>query len=157
MPTFRFNLQAVLEQRERIEDERQRALGELLAKMAEHEREIQALDQTVKSAAQDLRDNRLVGKVDVAFIAGHRRFVLSVERKASAIIQKMALLQREIDQARQLLIAAARDVKVIEKLRERKLAAWKAKLATAEQNEIDEVGARVAVMQWTGRQQGEGE
>jgi flagellar FliJ protein len=149
MARFEFSLEAVLTQRRFIERERQRALAELLGRMHEMERQLQAMDQEVKSATADLRHHHLTGNVNVAFIAGHRRFVLAVERRAGAIIQKMALLQREIDRARQLLILAARDLKVVEKLRQRRLDEWRAAVAAAEQREIDDVGARLTVMQWS--------
>jgi flagellar export protein FliJ len=59
------------------------------------------------------------------------------------------MLQREIDRARQLLVVAARDVKVVEKLRQRQFAQWRASMAASEQREIDDVGGRLTVMQWT--------
>lgn len=148
MPKFEFNLQAVLTVREHAEKERQRALGVLLAQMKSLEDELTALDQANKSSAEDLRDSRLIGPIDLAFLAGHRRYVLANERKARTVLQKMALLQREIEQARALLVEAARDRKVVEKLRERKLDAWRQNLARMEQQEIDEVGSKLTVLEW---------
>lgn len=148
MPKFRFNLQAVLTQRTHIERERQRVLGELLGKMAGLEGELQELDQTVKSATQELRDSRLTGVVDLAFLAAHRRFVLATERKARTVVQKMGLLQRQVDEARGLLVEAARARKVVDKLRERRFDDWRNDLLRKEQEQLDEVGGTLTILEW---------
>lgn len=148
MPKFQFNLQAVLTQRLHAEKEKQRALGVLLEQMARHEAELLQLDRLVKDASADLRTNRLTGSVDLAFIAAHRRFVLATERKARTVIQKMSLLQRHVDEARALLVEAARARRVVEKLRERKFEEWKANLLKQDQAEIDEVGSKLTVLEW---------
>jgi flagellar FliJ protein len=148
MPKFDFNLEAVLTVRKNAERERQRALGVLLSQMAELERELRRMDEEVKVAGQELREGKLTGPVDVAFLAGHRRFVLAMERNARAVIQKMGILNRQIEEARGLLVEAARARKVVEKLRERKFEAWRADLLKKEQAEIDEVGGTLTILEW---------
>lgn len=148
MPKFDFNLQAVLSQRTYVERERQRALATLLTQMTGYETELLLLDREAKEAGLDLRENRLTGPVDLAFLAAHRRYMAATERKARVIIQKMGLLQRQIDEARALLAEAAKARKVVEKLRERKFEQWKANLLAQEQSEIDEVGSKLIIMEW---------
>src|SRR5215468_6338882 len=100
MPRFKFQLEGVLEHRKSIEEEKQRALAAVLAQMQALKTELSDLDHLARSAVADLRENRLTGQLDLSFLAAHRRFTGFVERKALALVQKMALVQREIDKAR---------------------------------------------------------
>lgn len=148
MPKFEFSLEAVLTQRKHAEQERQRALGTLLTQMNTWETELRELDATNKTAGDELRSSRLTGQIDLAFLAAHRRFVLSTERKARTLIQKMALLHRQIEEARGLLLESARKRKVVEKLRDRQLEQWRAELLRKDQAEIDEVGGTLTIAEW---------
>jgi flagellar FliJ protein len=144
MPRFKFQLEGVLEHRKNIEEEKQRALAAVMAEMQRLKNELSDLDQTARSAVADLRDNRLTGALDLSFLAAHRRFTGSVQRKALAIAQKMAIVQREIDKARADLAEAAKQRKIIEKLRERQLERWKTQQNRQENDELDDIGMQLA-------------
>src|SRR4051812_6695663 len=107
MKGFDFQLEGVLEHRTHIEQERQRALAGVQSKMRSLQDELRELDRVARGATADLRENRLIGRLDMSYLAAHRRFTGSVQRQALAIAQKMALVQREIDTARQALTEAA--------------------------------------------------
>lgn len=148
MPKFEFNLEAVLQQRTWVEREHQRQLGVVLARLAELEGELQRLDTTVKGSTAELREGRLTGPIDLAFLAAHRRFVLATERRAREIMQRMSLVTRQIEEARRLLVEASRARKVVEKLRERKLAEWKTGLIESEQEEMDDISSKLTTQVW---------
>src|SRR4051812_46638703 len=114
MPRFKFQLEGVLEHRKNLEEEKQRALALVLADMHRLKNELVELDQVARKAVADLRENRLTGHLDMSFLAAHRRFTGSVQRKAIAIAKKMALVQRQIDEARSALAEAAKQRKIIE-------------------------------------------
>ena len=147
MPRFKFQLEGVLEHRKNIEEEKQRALAGVLAEMQRLKNELVELDQVARGAVTDLRENRLTGHLDMSFLAAHRRFTGSVQRKAVAIAQKMALVQRQIDEARAALGAAAKDRKIIEKLRERQLERWQGQQHRQEMDELDDIGMQLAFRQ----------
>src|SRR5262245_50233899 len=105
--------------------------------------ELADLDQVARGAVADLRENRLTGRLDMSFLAAHRRFTGSVQRKALAIAQRMALVQREIDKTRADLLAAAKDRKIIEKLRERQLERWQSRQNRVETEELDDIGMQL--------------
>jgi len=152
MPRFKFQLEGVLEHRKNIEEAKQRALAAVLAEMQRLKNELVELDQVARGAVADLRQNRLTGALDMSFLAAHRRFTGSVQRKAVAIAQKMALVQRQIDEARVSLSEAAKQRKIIEKLRERQLERWQSQQHRQEMDELDDIGMQLAF-----RQLGEGQ
>ena len=147
MARFKFQLEGVLEHRKNIEQEKQRALAGVQVQMQKLKDELVELDRVARGAIGDLRENRLVGRLDMSFLAAHRRFTGSVQRKAVAIAQKMALVQREIDEARTALGEAAKQRKIIEKLREKHLERWKAQRTRAENDELDDIGMQLAFRQ----------
>src|SRR2546429_575963 len=144
MPRFKFQLAGVLEHRKNIEEEKQRALAAVLSEMQRLKNDLVELDQVARGAVADLRQNRLTGALDMSFLAAHRRFTGSVQRKALAIAQKMALVQRQIDEARAALAEAAKQRKIIEKLRERQLERWNNQQHRQEMDELEELLAKTA-------------
>jgi flagellar FliJ protein len=142
---FLFHLDGLLKHRKNQERQRQRDLAAIAADMALLEQQLGALNGTVSTTLDDLRTNRLVGKIDVQFLAAHRRYILSVQRKTASIAQKMAAVQKRIDEARLGLMEAARQRKMLEKLREKHHQDWLAKQNHREFLEADDIGTRLAL------------
>lgn len=149
MAKFKFSLEALLKQRTWVERERQRSLSEVLGRMGVLEVELQRLDGVVREAMDELRGGKLVGAVDLAFLAAHRRFVQATGKRAGEVIEKMQVVGREVEVARASLMEAAKARKVVEKLRERKLEEWKEAQAKAEQQEMDDVGMKLTITAWS--------
>ena len=145
MPRFVFKLQPVLKHRQRLERDAQVELAARQAVVQQHEQELRLLQQSLQEANRDVRQHHLAGRLDMGFLMSHRRFVLGMHRKAMEVVQKMALAQRRVEEARGLLLEAARQRKIMEKLRERHLERWRAALAMREMNELDEIGTQLAV------------
>jgi flagellar FliJ protein len=144
MPKFVFQLEAVLRHRKTLEEQRQRELGQARAVMAQMEAELRAMDQTTKSVSDDLRDNRLTGTLDMAFLAAHRRYVLAMQRKAMGVVQQMAQLQAKVDEAQKALQAAAVQRKIMEKLKEKQQSRWKEELDRKELAQQDEIAMQMS-------------
>lgn len=143
MPTFRFNLQTVLRQRELAEQQRQREFAEVQREYAAMEAELRALDESVKSATDDLRQNHLIGRISVEYLTAHRRFTLAMQRKAIEHAQKMSGVRQRLEVARAALVEAAKGRKAMEKLRERRQEDWKADLDRREAAATDEVAQQI--------------
>lgn len=144
MAKFDFQLEGVLRHRKNLEQERQRALAVVQAEVSRLHTELMELDQTVRSANEDMRQNHLTGRLDLNFMAAHRRFLISTQQRASEVIQKMTEVQRQVEEARRALATAAKERKVIEKLRERQHARWAAEINRKETVENDEIGMQLA-------------
>lgn len=144
MAQFIFKLQSVLRQREIIEQQKQRELSIRQQAYVDLENQLQHMQQQVANTLADLRINHLVGKLDLNFLASHRRFMTAMQRQALGIAQKMGPAKVAVDTARALLAEAAKQRKIIEKLRERQFAQWKAAEAKKELALLDEIGMQLA-------------
>src|SRR5579863_8541134 len=90
MPRFVFKLEAVLQQRQHIEQQRKRELAVAQGRRVQLEGELRALETARRAAEQDLRQNRLIGRVDLAFVTAYRRYAMATQKKGLAIAQKLA-------------------------------------------------------------------
>lgn len=144
MARFRFNLNGVLKHRRFVERQKQRALAVIQLEMSKLQLEIKEVEVSGKQATESLRNGKLVGQIDLAYLGAHRRYMLALERKAVSIAQKMALVQRDITKAQGELLEAAKARKALERLRERAFERWSTAREMAEAKEMDEIGTRLA-------------
>lgn len=140
---FRFKLASVLRHRGAIEKEKQRDYALALAKVQDLETQLKALNQSMQETNDDVRNNRLTGRLDINFITAHRRFLLGVRRKAIDLATKIAAAQREAEAARQVMAEAAKQRMVLEKLKEKQEQRWKEEISRKEAAALDEVGMQL--------------
>jgi len=144
MAQFDFSLEGVLRHRRHVEQERQRDLARAQQQMRHAQDELRELNQAMQSSLGDVRQNRLVGKLDLGFLAAYRRYQAAMQRKGTGMAQKMVLIQREVDAAQKALAEAAKQRKIIEKLREKQHDRWKQEQSRKEAADLDEVTMRMA-------------
>jgi len=142
MAKFEFRLEALLTQRERVEKEKQRRVAAVQQEIQAVMRTIQDIHARIKAENRTLGAKELTGKLDMQYIAHEKRFVGNLQLKAIAEIQKLGGLETALAGARTELLAAARHRKVIEKLREKHLARWRAEQERKEAAQMDEIGMR---------------
>jgi flagellar export protein FliJ len=143
MASFVFQLEGVLRQRRNIEQSRMRELAGLQERMGLLEADLRAMDRQVQEAMAYLRQNGLLGRLDMAFLSAHRRYTLAMQRRAMTQVQRMAVLQRQIDEAQIAVREAAKRRKAIEKLRENQYWRWRQTIERHELAENDEVGMQI--------------
>ena len=147
MARFTFKLQAVLHHRELIEREKQRELAKVQGQMVLLQEELRSLNQQMQETTQELVRDHLIGKLDLSYLAAHRRYVAATQRRAMELVQKMALVQRQVDEARAALAEAAKQCKIMEKLREKQMERWQQDQFRHEMAELDEIGTQLAFRQ----------
>jgi flagellar export protein FliJ len=150
MAQFKFKLAAVLRHRASVEKERQRDYALALARQKEIEDQLKALDQSMRATNDDVRQNHLVGRLDVSFITAHRRFLLGMRQKASALAAALAKAQKETEAARVVMAEAAKRRMVLEKLRETQEGRWREEMGRKEMMALDEVAMQIAFGQTAG-------
>jgi len=149
MPKFVFNLEGVQRQRKQIEQDKQRILAEKQKALVEIQNQLRRLQETLDATNSDVRQNHLVGRLNMEFIAAHRRFLAGMQRQGLAIVQRLTLAQRAVDAARLELAEAAKRRKAIDKLREKQFERWKLEQSRKEQAELDEIGMQLAYQHLT--------
>jgi flagellar FliJ protein len=149
MAKFVFQLEGVLRHRTNVEHQRKRELAVIQSGMTALENELRALDASVRASEDDLRKNRLIGKIDLAFLAAYRRYAFAMQRKAVGIAEKMATVQIHVDRAKRNLAEAAKQRKILEKLREKLFARWREALERKDVAEMDEIAMQLGHNQLT--------
>lgn len=140
MARFKFALEPVLDHRSRIEDEKQQVLAERQRELKVAEDELTRLNGEFKRYSTTLREDH--AKLSSDELRWHYAHLEYVDR--CMIMQHGVILQRRgaVDRARADLIAASKERKVIEKLKDRRLEEHRALQAATEQKELDDTNNR---------------
>lgn len=140
MKRFRFQLQPVLDQRQRIEDEKQMVVAAKKRAVDEAEKELRRLNEEFRVNADILRLNHAkLDSEELRLTYAHLQFL---DRCIVAQIKVVAERRVALDKARVELLVASKDRKAVEKLKERRREAHDTEAARLDQNEIDDGNAR---------------
>lgn len=140
MKKFVFSLQPVLEQRQRIEDEKQQIVAQRRLAVDEAELELKRLNDDFRQSSARLRESHK--GLDAEELRLHYAHLQFLDRTIVAQIQVVAERRVALDRARADLLAASKERKVVEKLKDRRKQAHVAEEARIEQNELDDGNAR---------------
>jgi flagellar FliJ protein len=144
MAKFNFQLEGILRHRHRIEQDRQRDFAVAQAEKTQAHNALKSLDETVQQAAKDLRENHLIGPIDLSFLAAHRRFMQAMQRQGIVLMQKYQDTIKKVAVAQSALAEAAKQRKILEKLRERQKTRWAEAIARKELAALDEVAMQMS-------------
>jgi flagellar FliJ protein len=144
MARFAFKLEPVLRHRKMVEEQHQRELARLAGQLRQLQEELKALDAQAKAVADDVRSHHASGPLNMEFLMSHRRYVAAMQDRALRLVQRMSVLQRQIDEARVALVEASKRRKSIEKLKERQHQRWLDDQSLRQVKELDEIGMQLA-------------
>jgi flagellar protein FliJ len=142
---FHFKLEALLAHREQIEKEKQRKFAIIQGEIQALARQLQETHTRIAAENRTLTATQLTGKLDMQYIAHEKRYVGNLHVKIVLGMQKLAAMEGTLNAARAELLAAARDRKVIEKLKEKQQARWRAEQDRKEAALLDEIGTQLAL------------
>ena len=143
MKKFRFRLQPVLKLREQQEEQKQRAVGVLQSEIAEQQRQALVMAEVVKEQGQILKDHFSQGNVDVNWISYYQGYVSNMQRSIAEKINTVGQVQKKLAQARSELAEAAKQTKIIEKLKEKRKTRYDKQLQRQETFEQDELATNM--------------
>ena len=144
MAKFEFRLEALLTHREQIEKEKQRklaAVGQQIQSVVRHIHETKA---RIAEENKTLGTRELTGKLDMQYIATEKRFVGNLHMRIALAMDRLRELEKLQSAARAELLHAAQERKVIEKLRDKQLQAWRQELERKDAAQTDEIGIQLA-------------
>lgn len=139
MPPFKFRLQTLLQIRIAERDERR-------VKLAEAFRAEQILQTRITEVANEIEEVRnqsrrasAPGEVHVDTLLNTHRYELLLSAQKKALEQQLAQIQAEVEKRREALVEADRQVRVLEKLREKRWGEYQQKEFKQEVKTLDEV------------------
>jgi flagellar protein FliJ len=139
MKRFKFRLQTVLEQRERLE--RQAIHSYAQAQHAQAQAESTLVD--LQALKQDMIDGLMTLRVEGSIDPHEQLLYQDYIRQVKVDIKRQEVTVAELftlaEQFRQKLVDASQDKRVVDKLREHKLDAHNQEAQRREQNEADEM------------------
>jgi flagellar FliJ protein len=139
MNMFRFRLETLLRLRLAERDQRRAELAKALRAEELLRAEDRALEGQQMDAAAHSRLLKSPGAANVdALLETHRyEVVLAAQRRQ--LKQQIAQVEAETERRRQVLVEADRQLRVLEKLRERQAAAWRKETQRQEVKQYDEL------------------
>ncbi len=141
MKSFRFRLDPVLGQRERVERERAGEHARVVAEQLAAERFRDELVARRESTRASLRDGHAA--LDAETLRATYAHLEYLDRAIVAAQQRADACAAETARSQARLIEAARDRKVLETLKDRRREAYQLEAAHAEQRELDDQNARL--------------
>jgi flagellar export protein FliJ len=151
MAKFRFQLEAVLKQRLAAERARQLIVAELETMRVAIEDRIRGYQRQLESERADLREElsrerdgagageAWGGGVDLRAVRMQANAALHLVARAQQAVVELAGVHSRIDAARLELLKATMARKAVEKLKERRLEAWREEQSRAEAAAADEI------------------
>jgi flagellar FliJ protein len=137
---FVFSLQPLLEERKRVEDVKQRALRQACRGRDEQAGRLRRLSAASGSGRAALHDRAMAGKAaDARFYDAHLRYLTQAIASEE---ERCADWSTAVDGATRELLAANRDRRLVEKLRERRLRAFEFEAARREELELEEANRK---------------
>jgi flagellar FliJ protein len=140
MKRFAFSLEKVLQYRKQLESDRQMAFAKAADVFRRREDELRALvarmeDYTNRLAAMG------VGKISARQLALYRSYLTYLESKVHEAAGWLHDAVRDLEARRDDLIAASKDTKVLEKVKEHKRSDYDREAGREETGQLDEIGA----------------
>lgn len=141
MKAFEFSLQRLLDSREALEQ-----LGEI--RMSEALRKLQESKESLEGMRHKLRVQvRHAEKFKGASTTGdelstHSKHLTWLQQQLEQQLRRVAMLERNAERIREQLLSLMRDVKSMERLKQKQKTKWVSNKNRKEQSEMDEAAAR---------------
>jgi len=137
---FAFSLQPVLDHRRRIEDEKKQTVALRQRACDEAQAELDRLNAEFREHSMLVRTKH--HNFDAESLRAHYGHLHFLDRVIDAQIRVVAERRASLERARQDLVEAQRDRKVVDKLKDRRKASFHAEEMRIEQGELDDANAR---------------
>jgi flagellar FliJ protein len=145
MSVFRFRLAPVLRLREATRDERRSALAEAYRVDELLRRRLEAVAAELAGLLGVSRLAARPGPVDVDRLVETQRYTLALRSQQAQILRQREDVAAEIQRRRQALLEADREVRVLEKLRQRQADRHRADEQRREGKRLDEIAQQNAL------------
>lgn len=140
---FRFRLETVERLRKQARDAQRRVVADAARTVGRVEERIVHLTRQLHDTLGGARETLRTGRLDLASLRGHELYRGWVHRRIAESYTELACRQSELDVERAKLVEASKQLKVIERLRERRWRRYLADVAREEQAASDEAAVQL--------------
>jgi flagellar FliJ protein len=145
----RFRLQTVLDLKQRMEDAQQQELAALAHQRQMAEEALRLLAQQAEQHQRALAERTASGRIDPREIAGALAYIEAVRASIAAQRDLASELEAKVRESRERLLGITREKRMLERLRERHVAAEAQEADRRDQRAADElVSQRYARRAW---------
>lgn len=148
MKKFKFRLETVLKVRQRHEEEKKRVVGGLLQEIHEQQYQAVTLSKSLLAEGERLKASYAAGQVDMNWVGHYCRYAHYIHHAIADRVEKVGRIQQNLNQARQALMVAAQQTRILDKLKEKQLDRYEARGHQLEAREQDELGTQGHIRQW---------
>lgn len=134
---FKFNLEPALSVRRIDEDKRKRAFGEASRRVEEQARRIEAIERHQDAAREAFAKTR-AGGIDITQLRLEEGWRVGLDRRLRRESAELVKRLQVREERRGAFVEARKKVRVLERLRERRLAEYRREAEREEQKIIDE-------------------
>lgn len=142
MPTFSFRLTPVLHLRESARDERRSAFADALRAEAILHEQIAEKRREIAATVKELIAARGTGEIQVERLIQGQRYEALLRAELMMLLEQAKQVAAEVERRRESLVAADREVHVLEKLREKQLRRFQQEEARREVKFLDDVAGQ---------------
>ena len=136
--SFKFKFQPILNLRKHHEDQCRTRFKEEQIKLWRIEEELATL-QTVKKQREAETEQLSVGVISLEHLLSGSKYLAYLRRKQDETNARRVCQEKEVEQARTVLVQARKETKVMEKLKEKRARAEAEEQLREEQKTLDEI------------------
>jgi flagellar FliJ protein len=140
--TFHFRLAPLLRVHEATRNECRAALAKAYRAEELLRNRVAELEQSLAELKRECRRSSLPGTIDVDRLIDAQRYEFQVLAQRESLRQHEQTLAAEIERRREALVAADREVRILEKLRQRQREQHQQEQHRHEMKQMDEIAAR---------------
>ena len=135
---FHFRLQTLLRLRSAERDQRRADLAKAIRAEEMLRGELRSLAEQQAQAVEHGRKLKSPGSADIDSLLQAHRYAVILAAQERQLAAQLAQVEQETERRRQVLVEADRQVRVLEKLRERQAAAYRKEVERREVKQFDE-------------------
>lgn len=147
MRAFKFRMQSLLRLREQAREDAQRRLADALRRLAQCDQVVNQIRDELRGLEKHMRDAVKQQPLDVDRLLDGRRHQMTLQARLAELNKALSEAGEEVQRCRRNLVEADREVKVLEKLHERRLAEHQRQAAREEIKQLDEAAVIRAARQ----------
>ena len=125
------------------EDQKKRAVGDLLSEINRQQQQALEMDACIRQEGEILKQRHARGDVDPSYIGHYQSYVSQMRRAIATRIDKVTEIQKGLHAARRELAEARKQTRILEKLKERRYTRYQRALNKAEALQTDEISTQM--------------